>query len=178
MSENDEELVAGQTPARAFNTTHWSAVLNAGRADSPEAYAAFAELCQIYRAPLLGFLLSQRYSPQDAEDLVQGFFATLLRDRERKLQNVHPSKGKFRSFLLVSLKRFLSDEREKAAAEKRGGKVTVFSLNEQSGGDNSFREPAERRSPDLEYDRRWADTLLARALEALEGEMAEAGRAH
>ncbi len=163
------------TFAGIFNTTHWSAVLSAGQGDSPETDAAFGELCRTYRPALFAFLRSQGHSPADADDFVQGFLAKLVENREQKLRTLDPAKGKFRSFLLVSLKRFLGDEHEKAAAEKRGGRAEIISLDAPSP-EGCFREPADLLSPDRQYDRSWAQALLAEALKALEQEMLAAGQ--
>src|SRR5437667_8968058 len=105
-----------------FVTTHWSAVLSAGRSDTSGAQQALEHLCQTYWHPLYAFVRRRGYSPEDAQDLTQGFFAHLL--ERNAVSSVSRDKGRFRSFLLASLNHFLSDEWDKARALKRGaGKV-------------------------------------------------------
>src|SRR5262245_36716764 len=112
-----------------FATTHWSVVLAAGHESALGAQEALASLCRAYWYPLYCFVRRQGFSPADAEDLTQGFLAHLL---ERKaLQKVSREKGRFRSFLLASLKYFLADEWDKARAQKRGGDCVVTSLDEE-----------------------------------------------
>src|SRR5688572_24580619 len=110
-----------------FQTTRWSMVLDAGESGHAESSRALAELCQIYWPPLYAYLRRNRIERNDAEDLVQGFFALLLSRQD--LASVTPERGRFRSFLLASLKHFLANERERANAQKRGGGQTVLSLN-------------------------------------------------
>jgi DNA-directed RNA polymerase specialized sigma24 family protein len=159
---------------RCFATTHWSSVLAAKQGDASIAAAALENLCRTYWYPLYAFLRREGRSPHDAQDLTQEFFARLLRGRF--LENVGPHKGKFRSFLLASLKNFLCDEWDKIRAEKRGGGWTVISLDDQNAEeiyrlDANVSEPAERL-----FEHRWALTLLARALAGLREEFAAAGK--
>src|SRR5215471_12106128 len=109
-----------------FNTTHWSVVL-AARGESADAQEALEKLCRVYWYPLYAFVRRQGHSPEDAEDLIQGFFARLL---ERKdLETVQRERGRFRSYLLVSLKHFMLNEQRRARTEKRGGGRPVISLD-------------------------------------------------
>ena len=101
-----------------FVTTHWSVVLAAGQRTTPHAAEALEKLCRTYWYPLYAFVRRQGRSPEDAQDLTQGFFAHLL--RKDFLSGVGPEKGRFRSFLLACLKHFLADEWEKARTAKRG----------------------------------------------------------
>src|SRR5215831_6390030 len=104
-----------------FRTTHWSLVLSARQQGSREAEAALDRLCRCYRRPIHAFIQREGYAVHDAEDLTQGFFAHLLQDEF--LSAVDRSKGKFRSYLLIRLKHFLSKERRRSKAQKRGGNV-------------------------------------------------------
>lgn len=172
------ETESGDPGPRFFNTTHWSVVLQAGMSDSPRTDAALAELCNTYRDPLLTFLRSMRVPPLEAEDLVQEFFAALVAHRQRKLQTLDPKKGKFRSFLLASLKHFIADQWDKGNALKRGGGADLVFIDAPAGDNGPGIEPVDRASPDRAYDRRWAITVTGRAAEALKQEMAEKGKAH
>src|SRR5512135_2253240 len=107
-----------------FATTHWSVVLAAADERTPEAAAALERLCRTYWYPLYAYVRRAGYSPADAQDLTQEFFGRLL--ARRSLTRVAPEKGKFRSFLLGALRHFLSDERDRASAVKRGGGKEVL----------------------------------------------------
>jgi DNA-directed RNA polymerase specialized sigma24 family protein len=111
----------------AFTTTHWSAVL-AAQGESPEAKAALEKLCRTYWWPLYGFVRRQGYKPEEAQDLTQGFFALLLERRD--LDTARKEKGRLRSYLLTSLKHFLTNERQRAMAVKRGEGQRLIPLDE------------------------------------------------
>jgi RNA polymerase sigma-70 factor (ECF subfamily) len=144
-------------PGAAFVTTHWSVVLTAGRSDTTRAQNALAKLCQAYWRPLYAYVRRRGYSTEDAQDLTQEFFARLL---ERKtVSAASPDKGHFRSFLLASLNHFLSDELDKARAQKRGaGKVV--SLDTESAQTLLRQQPSKGVTPEQAYELRWAITLL------------------
>ena len=161
--------------AREFTTTHWSVVLAAKEGVSPQAAAALEKLCRIYWFPLYAHARRQGHRAHDAQDLVQGFFAQLLRGNF--LENVGPQKGKFRSFLLASLNHFLSDEWDKARAQKRGGGQTFISLDDENAEELYLLEPDSSAPAEAVFDRRWALTLLAQALARLREEVAAAGKA-
>src|SRR5688572_17405673 len=109
-----------------FVTTRWSQVAAAGLNSSAESEQALSQLCRIYWYPLYAFIRRTGHSPHDAEDLTQGFFVQLL--EKKVFRRVEPGQGKFRSFLLTSLKNFLSSEWDKQHTVKRGGKYTLVSL--------------------------------------------------
>lgn len=153
-----------------FMTTHWSMV---GRARD-KSESSLNALFQGYRTPLVVWLRARHYSPEDAEDLVQGFFAGLL--RHDFLKGVGTEKGSFRTFLLTSLKNHLSDVRDKENALKRGGGQPLGSLHETDEDGNARHDPAgSDAAPDVEYDRAWARALLANSLRELETECARTG---
>jgi RNA polymerase sigma factor (sigma-70 family) len=163
-------------PARdiGFTTTHWSVVLAARDEDLPEAQAALETLCCSYWYPLYAFVRRQGHSPHDAQDLTQAFFMSLLgRDF---LRNVGPEKGRFRSFLLACLKRFLADEWRKAQASKRGAGRPVLALDELLAERRYQQEPADLADPEALFERRWALTLLDRVLNRLAEEFQAAGK--
>lgn len=175
MSRGHDPGARCRAPGSRFATTHWSVVLAAGRETSAQAHQALTTLCETYWYPLYAYVRRRGYSAEDARDLTQGFFAALLEkgyvraaDRER---------GRFRSFLLVALKRFVSMEWDKAHAQKRGGMQTPISLDARDGERRYALEPAHEWTPEKVYQRRWALTLLHQVLARLESSYADAGKA-
>lgn len=164
-----------QAHGGVFATTHWSVVLAAGDPASPKAGAALETLCRTYWYPLYAYLRRSGHRPEDAEDLVQGFFVHLL--RLELLHSVQRKGGRFRSFLLTTLKHFLSDEKAKAAAQKRGGGRQPVSWEEGQAEQRFLREPADIASADRLFERRWALTLLGDAMSRLEQECVANGNA-
>jgi RNA polymerase sigma factor (sigma-70 family) len=158
-----------------FTTTHWSVVLAAARPEAPEATAALERLCRTYWYPLYAYVRREGHNPADAQDLTQGFFASLL--ARNSLLWVAPEKGKFRSFLLASMRHFLSDQRDRARAAKRGGTQQALSLDAQEAEERYHLEPVERLDAERIYERRWAMTLLEQALSRLREETIAAGKA-
>jgi RNA polymerase sigma-70 factor (ECF subfamily) len=161
--------------AREFTSTHWSVVLAARDGVSPQAVQALEKLCRTYWFPLYAHVRRQGHRAPDAQDVVQGFFARLLRGNF--LENVGPQKGRFRSFLLASLNHFLSDEWDKARAEKRGGGQTFISLDEHNAEELYLAEPDSCAPAERMFDQRWALTLLAQAFARLREESARGGKA-
>ena len=156
-----------------FNETHWTTVLAAGQKNS-QAKEALQKLCQIYWYPLYVFVRRQGHSRHDAEDLTQEFFARLLTRND--LATVDREKGKFRSFLLASMKHFLANEWDKAQAKKRGGGKQILSINVQDFESKYAMEPAHAITPDKLYDRRWAMTVLEQVMAKLRKEMRAEGK--
>jgi RNA polymerase sigma factor (sigma-70 family) len=167
----EPSLPAGR---RQFATTHWSVVLAAGRADGTRARRALDELCRTYWPPLYAFARRRGYSADDAQDLTQEFFARLLSSRD--LGRVDPAKGRFRSFLLASMKNFLANEWHKAHAQKRGGGVAPIPIDANSAEEWYRREPADEVTPERLFERRWALTLLQDAVAGLQRDYAAAER--
>jgi len=146
----------------------------AGERASQERDEALATLCETYWYPLYAYVRRSGHSADDAEDLTQEFFATLLEkgyvdaaDRER---------GRFRSFLLTALKRFLSKEHDKATAKKRGGGQSPLPLDIQSAEDQYALEPADDLTPERVFERRWALTVLDKVMDRLRQRYAESGK--
>ena len=158
-----------------FATTHWTAVLAAGRGDSQHADAALEELCRTYWYPLYAYVRRHGHSREDAEDLTQSFFARFL--QKNYLENLRSEHGKFRAFLIASLKHFLANEWDRSQRQKRGGGVPALSLDWQDADTRYQIEPADDLSPDKLYDRAWAVTLLERVISRLRGENAADGKA-
>ena len=159
--------------AAQFPLTLWSLVL-AARDGAPErSLEALTSLCRAYWYPLYAFLRRQGKSPHDAEDLTQGFFLHLL--GKNKLAQVSPERGRFRSFLITSIKNFLSDEWSRSRAQKRGGAWQFVSF-ELTDAENQYRTESPQVAPENLFDRRWALVLLERVLKRLETEFAAAGK--
>ena len=142
-------------------TTQWSQVLAARDGSDTRARRALESLCQTYWQPLYAYIRHQGYGPEEARDLTQGFFAELL--AKEVLSDVNPEKGRFRSFLLASLRHFLSHERDRARALKRGGGARTLSLDVETGEAGYVREPAAEMTPAEVFESRWAMTVLERA---------------
>ena len=159
-----------------FTTTHWSVVLAAKEdaSASPESQQALERLCGIYWYPLYAYARRKGYDTESAKDLTQGLFARLFERND--LANVQRDKGKFRSFLLASLNHFMSDEWDKARAQKRGGDKVLLSLDESSGEERYRLEPADNMDPEKLFERRWALTLLDQALERLKENYTKTGK--
>jgi len=157
-----------------FATTRWSLVATAGSASS-EAREALAALCQAYWYPLYAFLRRQGTPAESAQDLVQSFFVELL--EKDRLGAADRERGKFRSFLLASLKHFQANEWRRAGAQKRGGARTIVSLDVVDGERRLALEPAHELTPERAFQRQWAMTLLEQTLTALRQEFRAAGKA-
>lgn len=160
--------------AHRFATTSWTQVLAARDAPSSESRQALEALCQSYWYPLYAFVRRQGNDPEEARDLTQGYFAQLL--EKGYLEDFDPSLGRFRVFLKASVKNFLSKERDKAHAWKRGGHVRIVSLDADEGEGRYRYEPVDKLTPEEIFERRWALTLLERVLGKLRQEFEDAGR--
>jgi RNA polymerase sigma-70 factor (ECF subfamily) len=155
-------------------TTHWSLIQAAGRQSSPVAQQALETLCHIYWPPLYAYIRRRGINNVEAQDLTQAFFAELL-DKDYLLQAT-PERGRFRSFLLAACQHFLSKEWAKARAQKRGGGRAPLSLDFASAEQRLALEPAAGRTPEQEYERQWAVTLLRQVLTQLEQECTRTGK--
>jgi RNA polymerase sigma-70 factor (ECF subfamily) len=159
---------------KGFATTHWSVVVAAGHSSAPVARDALEKLFCAYWYPLYAYIRRQGYGPHDAEDSTQAFIAWLLQSRHLRLAD--PERGKFRSFLLIRLKHYLSDERKKVHAQKRGGGQLIISLDPQSAEDRYRLEPVTDLTPERIFERRWALEVLAQSVARLRDEYVGAGR--
>jgi RNA polymerase sigma factor (sigma-70 family) len=158
----------------AFTTTHWSVVL-AAQDESPAAQEALEKLCRTYWRPIYGFVRRQGIAPAEAEDLTQGFFASLL--EHRNLNAVRQEQGRLRSYLLGAAKYFLSEERRRGMAIKRGEGQRLIPLEELRAAGRVGLEPTDPVTAEVIYERRWASTVLERALNLLKDEYQSAGNA-
>ena len=155
-----------------FATTHWSVVISAGAQASPGAPEAIEKLCRIYWRPVFHFARRQGYSPHDAQDITQSFFAKLL--EKNFWARADRQKGRFRTFLLNALTQFMSDQRDHARAAKRGGGMPLISLD-----DITLEEKipvVHELSPEQLFDKSWATTILDQARSSLRAECAAAGK--
>lgn len=150
--------------AARFQTTQWSVILRAEQG----AEEALVHLCRNYWTPLYAYARRRGNSAHEAEDLTQGFFAHIL--EHRSFAGVAPSKGRFRTFLLVSLKNFLENENRRDRALKRGGGRFIISWDHLSSGARDAVASDESLTPEKAYDREWAVTLVSRVIKQLEKE--------
>lgn len=156
-----------------FATTQWSQVLAAQAGEDTAARVALQELCTAYWYPIYAFVRHQGYDADRAADLTQGYFAELL--EKDFLGDVDPSKGRFRSFLLTSLRHFISHQRDREKAQKRGGRTEIVSIDTQDAESRFGIEPVDRLTPEQLFERRWAMTVLERAMNRVGAEAEEAG---
>jgi RNA polymerase sigma factor (sigma-70 family) len=169
-----EDRQVAHRPRFRFATTEWSLVLAARDGHSQDAREALAELCGLYWYPLYAYVRRQGYGADEAEDLTQGFFARLV--DKGFLDAVSPEKGRFRSFLLAACKHFLSNERDRARALKRGGGQRHLSIDFSSAEVRYQQEPFHTLTPEAVFERRWVLTLLERVLARLQEEFRAAGK--
>ena len=156
-----------------FPTTRWSLVVASGDSRPKQARSALVSLCENYWYPLYAYLRRRGYSADQAQDLTQEFFVRLLEGRY--LDRADPEKGRFRSFILTSLKFFVADEGDRDRAQKRGGGM-VASLEFSSGEKRYQREPAHDETPERIFERRWALSVIDRVVEKLREEFVHHGR--
>ena len=163
-----------QDGGAGFATTHWSVVAQSALTDVPEAANALAQLCKMYWPPIYSFIRRRGYPPADAQDLTQSFFAFFL--RTKAYARVDQLSGKFRSFLLASVKNFLSDNWDRGRAVKRGGDFEFVSLDQETA--ESFYDAASAADSTAEslFDVRWAKTLTSGALNSLRWELHAEGK--
>jgi RNA polymerase sigma-70 factor (ECF subfamily) len=168
------DSATSQDRPRVFPATQWTVILAAGATPSPESAAALERLCASYWYPLYAFVRRSGHSPPDAEDLTQEFFARLL--QHNWIAHADRHKGRFRSFLLMAMKRFLAKEWNKAKTLKRGGQVRFVPLLLDAAETRYTREPAETRTPEQLFEKQWALTLLESVLKLLREDYARDGK--
>jgi DNA-directed RNA polymerase specialized sigma24 family protein len=157
-----------------FGRTQWSQVLRAADPAAEGFGPALQGLCRTYWYPLYAFVRRSGHSPQDAEDLTQAFFARLL--DKNYLASADQEKGRFRTFLLVALKRFLANEWERQHAIKRGGFATVVAIDQQQAETLYGGDLAHHEQPDVLLEKQWAMTLIGQVTGRLQAEYVESGR--
>ncbi len=155
---------------RRFATTRWSLVQEAGRSVSPKAQDALNQLCQIYWPPVYAYIRCRGQDPEAARDLTQGFFTLLL--EKNFVKAARKERGKFRSYLLTCVKRYMVNEWERTQALKRGGGHSIVSLDLETAESFKYRlTPADPQTPEQIYDKLWAFTFVQQVLSKLEQEM-------
>jgi RNA polymerase sigma-70 factor (ECF subfamily) len=171
-SEHSSEQTSA--PGDVFATTHWTVVLAAGRRHTVQSDQALEELCRAYWFPLYAYARRKGHSREDAEDLIQAFFERFL--ARNYLDGLRAERGRFRAFLLASLKHFAINEWKKSQRQKRGGGEIVLSLN-WSTADTQFQVASTAEpSPDKAFDREWAVALLGKVIQRLQSECEADGR--
>lgn len=168
------EIPLSEDNRGAFSTTHWTVVRSAGSGDVSRAAEALEILCAKYWYPVYAFIRRRGSGAHEAEDLTQAFFAQLL--EKKALQKADRGKGKFRTFLLSALTNFLINEWDKRKTLKRGGGRQIISLDEALAEARFDCEPASQDSPERQFERRWALTLLQDVLNGLKREYMESGK--
>ena len=161
--------------ARRFATTRWSLVLAAGRTTNVRSAEALASLCATYWHPAYSFIRREGYGADESADLTQAFFTRVL--EKGYFQDADPARGSFRAFLCTAIRHFLSNERDRVRALKRGGEHRVVSLDADVAEDSYQVEGRDDLTPEKLFDRQWALTLLDRVLQRVSDEHASSGRA-
>lgn len=160
-STGPKDSPSPRQPSERFATTRWSMVRAAGTDDSPESREALEDLCLAYWHPLYGYVRRSGHAAAQAQDLTQGFILSLLtRDA---IGTADPDRGRFRSFLLGSLNKFLVDQHRYENAQKRGGGLHTFSIDAEKAEQRYLNEPVEKLTPEKIFQRQWALTMLDRA---------------
>jgi RNA polymerase sigma-70 factor (ECF subfamily) len=170
----DPEQPAERFQPRVFATTHWSVVLAAGQGESEQSKKALESLCVAYWYPIYVYVRRKGYGPEDAQDLTQEFFYQVIAKDHLRLAD--RNKGKFRNFLLGVLNHFIAHEWSRAHRQKRGGNFTFLSLDQEAPEDRYRLEPADNETPEKNFERQWALTMLDLAMKALEKECKADGK--
>jgi len=168
--EQEVEVVA----PRIFATTHWSVVLAAGEGASEPSRHAMETLCTTYWYPIYVYVRRRGHGPDDAQDLTQEFFTQLIAKQHLRLAD--PNKGRFRSFLLATLHFFLAREWTRAHRQRRGGQYQFVSLDLPTSEERYQFEPIDSDTPEKNFQRQWALTVLKQAMNELERKCEEMGK--
>ena len=168
MTDPEEGAIGGGQKGGRFLTTHWTVVRDAGDPDSPDYRAALATLCETYWYPLYAYLRRYGCDPQEAEDLTQGFLARMLEKNDFRLAD--PARGKFRSFLMASLRHFAANERKHAKRLKRGGGATLVPIDVSDAERHYAQEATVDLTPERLFERSWAIRVLEQSMDRLRDE--------
>jgi DNA-directed RNA polymerase specialized sigma24 family protein len=174
MPPADERQTSGAGHEVHFATTRWSLVLTAGQGGSPASATALANLCETYWYPLYAFVRRRGRNADDAQDLVQAFFARLVEKND--LAAAERERGRFRSFLLTSLKHFLANDWDRQRAQKRGGSQRLLSIDFGTAEERYNGEPSHELTAEKVFAHRWAMVVLANVLAQLQREFVQAGK--
>lgn len=171
LSETMATVAGG---ASSFPNTRWTLVLNAANPALPQSHDALTSLCEGYWYPIYAFVRRKGHSPEDAQDLTQGFFLQILEGSF--FQRANRDKGRFRTFLLVALRFYLADMGDRANARKRGAGTETLPFEVRDGEAAYIREPVSAETPERIFERRWARTVLDRVLKMIKDEFIRHGR--
>lgn len=170
-----EPIPASEThTGREFATTHWSVILAAGENENLRSAQALETLCRVYWFPLYAYVRRQGQTEHDAQDLTQAFFARFLEKGTIRLAD--RERGRFRSFILTSLKHFLVNEWEKGRTARRGGGQPGLALDAENAEALYLAEVTDQMSPDRLFEKRWAVALVENVLDQLRAEYSAAGK--
>lgn len=175
MGSSTPDREVAPAGGRRFETTRWTLVLAVAERDDGHARQALASLCQSYWHPVYAYLRAHGFERQEAEDLTQGFFTRLI--EKGALRHARRERGRFRSFLLASLKNYLANERQRAGAKKRGGNHVLLRLEPEQVERRLLLQPVTPTTPEQVFLRHWGLTVLERVMRSLEVEMRRRGRA-
>jgi RNA polymerase sigma-70 factor (ECF subfamily) len=165
----------GKAPVPSvFATTHWSVVQAAGQEETVQALAALEKLCRDYWFPIYVYVRRKGRDMEDAKDLTQEFFTQFI--HKHHIRQADKNKGKFRTFLLAALEHFLAREWNRAHRQKRGGQFSFISLDQEAAEERYLLEPAHSDTPEKEFMRQWALSVLDQVMKSLEIECAERGK--
>jgi RNA polymerase sigma-70 factor (ECF subfamily) len=174
MASSGPEERSVSTSAAQFATTHWSTVLAAGDSALPGSREALDKLCGVYWFPVYAFVRRSGRGPDEASDLTQGFFVYLL--ERRVIAKANARVGRFRSFLLGTLKHYLLQQTERQGALRRGGKEPLLSLDTEGAERRFAADLATTETPETLFERKWALTVLDETMKQLEGEYRQDGK--
>ena len=174
MARSDRNQGSGRKGGSGFVTTRWTLVLAAADSDSPESREALAALCQDYWYPLYVYARRRGNSPEDARDLTQGFFAKLL--EKNYLQSADRERGKFRTFLLTALQRYMANEWDRESAQKRGGGQAPISLDLEWAEGGLVFEPSDDLTPEDIFEKCWALAQFDKVVDRMRDEMSLPGK--
>jgi DNA-directed RNA polymerase specialized sigma24 family protein len=169
------DFITDSPSSGRFPTTLWSRVACAAELDGSQARVALGELCRIYWYPIYAFIRRKGHDPERALDLTQDYFARLL--EKRTFAAADPFRGRFRTFLLTDCTFFLADQRDHGAAHKRGGGRAIISIDARDAEGAFLYEPAHGETPERQFERDWAQTLIGNVFERIEKSYREDGRA-
>lgn len=160
---------------QAFPPTQWTMVISAQNDNSEERSRALEQICRTYWHPVYAYARKRSFNPQDAEDITQGFFAYLLKtDGFGKVQQ---QQGKLRTFLLVSVRNFMTNDWAKRKAQKRGGGAQILSIDLKDAEDHICLKPADELTPEAVFDRHWATAMLQTVMDRLQAAFENEGKA-
>lgn len=159
---------------KQWATTRWTLLQALDGQQTSMAQEALTHLCETYWYPLYAFVRARGHSQDEASDLVQGFLADLI--ERGSLGTVSPERGRFRAFLLASMKHYLANQRARAGATKRGGGQSLLPLEFDLAEQRYQHEPVDTVSPETLYERAWASAVIDTVLRRIQTEWSARGK--